>query len=203
MHWNACGILVPWPRIEPGPWHWEHGVLATGPPGNSHTCILVSASDMSSPPDLRCSPTWKVLSAKSHRAPKHTSSLKPSPDSKRRWNPLPSLSWPLFSLPHSFSSVQSLSCVQFFATPWTSACQASLSFTNFWSLLKLMSTESVKELVTPSKHLIHCHPLHLLTSVFPSIRVSSSESVLRIRWPKWWSFSFSISPSNEQWTDFL
>ena len=91
------------------------------------------------------------------------------------------------------SSVQSLSRVQLFKTPWTAACQASLSITNSWSLLKLMSIE----LVIPSNHLILCHPLLLLPSVFPSIRVFSDESVLHIRWPKYWSSSFSISPSNE------
>ena len=79
------------------------------------------------------------------------------------------------------------------ATSWTIACQASLSITNSWSLLKLMSIKSVM----PSNHLILWHHLLLLPSVFPSIRVSSSESVLCIRWPKYWSFSFSISPSNE------
>ena len=89
--------------------------------------------------------------------------------------------------------VQSLSHVQFFATPWTVACQASLSITNSWSLLKLMSFESVM----PSNHLILCHPLFLLPSVFPSIRVFSNELALCIRWPKYWSFSFGISPSNE------
>ena len=89
--------------------------------------------------------------------------------------------------------VQLLSCVQFFAAPWTAACQPSLSFIISWSLLKLLSIESVM----PSKHLILCHPLLLLLSVFPSIRVFSSESALSIRWPKYWSFSFSISPSNE------
>ena len=87
--------------------------------------------------------------------------------------------------------VQSLSHVQFFATPWTAARQASLSFTISWSLLKLRSVESVM----PSSHLILCHPL--LPSIFPSIRVFSSESVLHIRWPEYWSFSFSISPSSE------
>ena len=92
-----------------------------------------------------------------------------------------------------FSSVQLLSCVWPFATPWTVAYQASLSITNSWSLLKLMSTE----LVLPSNHLILCRPLLLLPSVFPSLRVFSNESVLPIRWPKYWSFSFSISPSNE------
>ena len=93
----------------------------------------------------------------------------------------------------SISSVQLLSCVQLFATPWTAACQASLSITNSWSLLKLMSFESVM----PSNHLILCRPLLLLPSIFPSIRVFSNKSVLYIRWPKYWSYSFSISPSNE------
>ena len=92
-----------------------------------------------------------------------------------------------------FSSVQSLSRVWLFVTPWTAAHQASLSITNSWSLLKLMSIESVM----PSNHLILCRPLLLLPSIFPSIRVFSNESLLCIRWPKYWSFSFSISPSNE------
>ena len=92
-----------------------------------------------------------------------------------------------------FSSVQSLGHVQLFASPWSAAHQASLSITNSQSLLKLLSIESVM----PSKHLILCHPLLLLTSIFPSIGVLSNESVLQIRWPKYWSFSFSISPSNE------
>ena len=91
------------------------------------------------------------------------------------------------------SSVQLLSYVQFFATPWTVAHQASLSITNSRSLFKLMSIKSVM----PSNHLIVCWPLLLLPSFFPSIRVFSSESVLHIRRPKYWSFSFSISPSNE------
>ena len=94
---------------------------------------------------------------------------------------------------YQFSSVQSFSRVQLFATPQTVARQASLSITNFWSLLKLMSIESVM----PSNHLILCHPLLLQPSVFPSIRVFSSESVLHFRQPKCQSFSFSISPSNE------
>ena len=94
------------------------------------------------------------------------------------------------------------------ATPWTAAHQASLSITNSWSLLRLMSIESVM----PSNHLILCHPLLLLPSIFPSTRVFSNELVLCIRWPKYWSFSFSISPSNEHsglisfrmdWLDFL
>ena len=93
----------------------------------------------------------------------------------------------------TFSSVQSLSRVWFFATPWTTACQASLSITNSWSSPKLMSIESVM----PSNHLILCCPLLLLPSVFPNIRVLSNESALHIRWPKYWNFSFSISPSNE------
>ena len=90
-------------------------------------------------------------------------------------------------------SFQLLSCVQLFVIPWTAAHQASLSITNSWSLLKFMAIE----LVMPSNHLILCRSLFLLPSVFPSIRVFSSESVLHIRWPKYWSFSFSISPSNE------
>ena len=90
-----------------------------------------------------------------------------------------------------FRSVQSLSCVRLFATPWTAACQASLSITNSRSLLKLMSIESVM----PLNHLALCRPLLLLPSIFPNIRVFSIESVLPIRWPKYWSFS--ISPFNE------
>ena len=90
-----------------------------------------------------------------------------------------------------FSSVQPLSCVRLFVTPWTAACQASLSITNSQSLLKLMSIESVM----PSNHFIRCHPFLLPPSIFPSIGVFSNESVLRIRWPSYWSFS--IIPSKE------
>ena len=92
-----------------------------------------------------------------------------------------------------FSSVQSISSVQLFATPWTAACQASLSITNPWSLPKLISIESVM----PSNHLILCHPLLFPPSIFPSIRVFYNESALHIRWPKYWSFGFNISPSSE------
>ena len=99
-----------------------------------------------------------------------------------------------------FSSVQLLSCVWLFMTPWTAARHACLSITDSWSLLKLMSLESVM----PSNHLILCHPLLFLCSIFPSIRIFSSESILSIRWPKYWSFSFNISPSNQySGTDFL
>ena len=91
------------------------------------------------------------------------------------------------------SSVQSLSHVRLFAAPWTAAHQASLSVTNSWSLPKLMSTESVM----PSNHLILCHPLLFLPSIFPSTRVFPNKSALRIRWPKYWSFCFNISPSSE------
>ena len=103
-----------------------------------------------------------------------------------------------------FYSVQSLSRVQFFVTPWTAARQASLSITNSQSLLKLMSIE----LVMPSNHLILCPPLLLLPSIFSSIRVFSNESALHIRWPKYCSFSFSISPFNEYpftlgWTGWI
>ena len=94
----------------------------------------------------------------------------------------------------SVSSVQLFSCVRLFATPWTAAYQASLSITNFQSLLKLISIE----LVMPSNHLILCHPLLFPTLVFPSIKVFSNGLVLRIRWPKYWSFSFNISPDNTQ-----
>ena len=92
-----------------------------------------------------------------------------------------------------FSSVQSLSLVWLFVTPWTTTRPASLSITNFWSLPKFMSIESVM----PSNYLILCHPLLLLTSIFPKIRVFSNESAFPVRWPKYWSFSFNISPSNK------
>ena len=106
-----------------------------------------------------------------------------------------------------FSSLQSLSCVWLFATPWTAVRQASLFITNSQSLLKLMSIQSEM----PSNHLILCRPLLLLPSIFPSIRVFSNESILHVRWPKDWSFSFSISPSKEHpglifrmdWLDLL
>ena len=105
--------------------------------------------------------------------------------------------WLQISLTSSlqFSSVQSLRCFQLFGSPWTAAHQASLSITSSWGLLKLMSIE----LVMPSNQLILCHPLLLLPSISPSIRVFSNESVLRTRWPEYWSFSFSISlPMNIQ-----
>ena len=104
--------------------------------------------------------------------------------------------------------VQSLSCIQLFVTPWTAAHQASLSIANSWSLLKLISIESV----IPSNYLILCPPLLLLPSIFSSIRVFSNESALRIRWPKYWDLSFNINPSNEysglisfsmEWLDLL
>ena len=99
----------------------------------------------------------------------------------------------LFNLHAEFSSVQLLSHVQLFATPWIAACQASLSTTNSRSLSKLMSIKSVM----PSSHLILCHPLLLLPPILPTISVFSNESTLRMRCPKYWTFSFSISPSNE------
>ena len=92
-----------------------------------------------------------------------------------------------------FSSVQSLSCVRLFAIPWIAACQASLSIANCQNLLKPMSIKSVM----PSSHLILCCPLLLLSPIPPSLRIFSNESALLMRWPKYWSFSFSISPSNE------
>ena len=101
----------------------------------------------------------------------------------------------LHPLRFQFSSVQSLSHVRLFATPWIAACQASLSITNSLSLLKLMYIE----LVVPSSHLTLCHPLLLLPSISPSIRVFSNKSVLCIRWPKFWSFSLSISMNIQDW----
>ena len=98
-------------------------------------------------------------------------------------------------LAHQFSSVRWLSHVRFFAIPWTAARQASRSITNSQSLLKLMSLESV---MASNHHLIFCHPLLLPPSIFPSIRVFSNESALHMRWPKYWSFTFNISPSNTQ-----
>ena len=128
---------------------------------------------------------------------------------------LSSYSWVKFSLNmwfsfiypwsfHFFATVQSLSRVRLFAAPWITAHQASLSITNSQSLLKLMSIESVM----PTSHLILCHPLLLLPPIPPSIRVFSKESTLCMRWPKYWSFSFNISPSNEHpglmdWLDLL
>ena len=103
------------------------------------------------------------------------------------------MSVPYVSFANSVQFSQSLSCIRLFATPWTAARQASLSIPNYQSLLKPMSIESVM----PSNHLILCHLLLLLPLIFPSIRVFSKESVLRIRWPKYCSFSFIISPSNE------
>ena len=120
----------------------------------------------------------------------------------------PSEFWTFGLLPlRSISSVQSLSCVQLFATPWTAARQASLSITNSQSLPRLLSIESVM----PSNHLILCRPILLLPSIFPSIGVFSNESALHVRWPKYWSSSFNISPSNEHpglifrmdWLDLL
>ena len=99
----------------------------------------------------------------------------------------------LLVLSVQFSSVQSFSRVQLFATPWTAACQASLSITNSWSSLRFTSIESVM----PSSHLILCRPLLLLPPITPSIRVFSNESTLHMRWPMYWSFSFSIIPSKE------
>ena len=107
--------------------------------------------------------------------------------------PFSSFVVPFSSCPQSLPASQSFSITQLFATPWTAASQASLSITNSWSVLKPMSIESVM----PSNRLILCRLLLLLRSIFPSIRVFSNESALCMRWPKYWSFSFSISPSNE------
>ena len=109
------------------------------------------------------------------------------------WFPASSvLAGGFFTIEPPLSSVQLLSCVPIFVTPWTAACQAYLSITNTWSLLRLTPIMSV----IPSNQIILCHSLFLPPSIFPSIRVFSNESVLCIRWPKYWSFTFSISPSN-------
>ena len=129
-------------------------------------------------------PTPVFLPGKSHG---RKSLVSYSPRGRKKLDTTEKLSFFLF-----ISSVQLLSLVRLFATPWTAECQASLSLTNSQSLLKLTSIR----LVMPSNHLILCCPL-LLASIFPSIRVFSNESVLCIRWPKYWSFSFNISPSNE------
>ena len=109
------------------------------------------------------------------------------------WNKIEERKRGKFEAFYQFSSVQSLSHVRLFATPWITARQASLSITNSWSSLRLTSIESVM----PSSNLILCHPLLLLPPIPPSIRVFFNESTLRMRWPKYWSFSLSISPSNE------
>ena len=136
---------------------------------------------------------------------------------EKDWSLLCATWWPEFRQEytyHAASAERGMDCtpkfsgVQLFATPWTAPSQASLSITNSQSLLKLMFIK----LVMPSNHLILCHPLLLLLSIFPSIRVFSSELTLHIKWPKYWSFSFSISPSSEysglisfriDWFDFL
>ena len=133
------------------------------------------------------------------QVPKETGNRRPSRSSpspqKSRWaedGTVSTAPWKGLS-PRAAAFVQSFSHVRLFVTPWTAAYQASLSITNSQSLPKLMFIQSVM----PSNHLILCHSLLLLPSIFPSIRVFSNASVLRIRWPKYWSFSFSISPSNE------
>ena len=120
------------------------------------------------------------------------------PEKMHRW---PVSTWKDAQHHKSFSSVQSLNCFWLFATPWTAARQASLSITNSWSLLKLMSIESVM----PSNHLILCRPLLLWPSIVPSIRVFSNECALNIRWPKYWSFSLNITQdwSPLGWTGWI
>ena len=133
------------------------------------------------------SPSWTPLL---FLFPSHSCGLTQSPCLKSLRHTANS-HWYLFCI--QFSSVQLFSRVWLFVTPWITACQASLSITNSRSLLKPMSIESVM----PSNHLILCHPLLLLPPIYPSIRVFSNESTLRMRWPKYWSFSFSVSPSSE------
>ena len=141
--------------------------------------------------------TWPILEPSpevcTHRSAKMDLKVKASGRSKTHYGLELSLNFWLQGACVQFSSVQSLSCVRHFATPWTATHQASLSITNSWNLLKLMSVESVMS----SNHLTLCHPLLLLPSIFASIRVFSDKSVPCVRWSKYWSFSFSISPSNE------
>ena len=154
--------------IEPGPLHWEWGVLATGPPGKSPDTPDIFFSDNAY--KAPCVRHYTHTHAHTHT---HT-----------------------YAHIHIYiliAVVQSLSHAPVLETPWTGAHQAFLSFTISQSLLRLMSTESVM----PSKYLILCHPLLLWPSIFPSIRVFSNKSALHITWPKYWSFSFSISPSSE------
>ena len=157
---EVCGILAPWPGIEPTPSALEGKVLISKPPKKSFLLMVFKKVNFTS---------------------KHAVCL------------LITILFPHISNDLQFSSVQLLSRVQLFATPWTAASQASLYISNSWSLPKPMSIESVM----PSNYLILCHPLLLLPSILPSIRIPSNESALRIRWPLYWSFSFNISPSNE------
>ena len=171
----AYGILVPSPGIEPVSSELQHRFLNTGLPGKYYTLSSVSflpffLSFFFFSPHCLLDGTYLT------RQIELTFSTHGS----------------LFCL-YIFSSVQSLDYVQLFAIPWTAASQASKSVTNSQSLLKIVSIEPVM----PSNHLILCRSLLLLPSIFSSIRVFSTESVLHIRWPKYWNFSFSISPSNE------
>ena len=179
--------LFPNQGSKPGPLQWEHWVPTTGPPGKSpnFTLLLVDIQ-LSQHHSLKkfFFPHWMVLAPSCFLMDTVLSI-------PLRGSTSPYSSGP-FTSGH-FSSVQSLSRVWLFETPWTTAHQASLSITSCWSPPKPMSIESVM----PSTHLILCHHLLLLPSILPSIRVFSNESALRIRWPKYWSFSFSISPSNE------
>ena len=153
--------------------------------------------------------SWRLSLGRLHGRLIQDSTLILALDFSHQWllPPLPCL-WCRTSASLLFNSVQLLSCVQLFATPGTAARQVSLSITDSWSLLKLMSIESVM----PSNHLILSHTLLLPPSIFPSIRVFSNESVLRIRWPKYWNFTFSLSPSSEysglisfriDWLDYI
>ena len=206
---RQCGTLVPWPGIKPalpciGKQSLNHWTTREVPlplilivSGNTKTIPSIFSSQEKEKKALqhlrREEYQMKIQRLKMNHVTRHESWWLLSRD----WRPKP----PLFdTVPRActlkvgqVSSVQSLSRVWLFVTPWTAARQASLSITNSQSLLKLMSIE----LVMLSNYLILCHPLLFLPSVFPSIRVFSNESVLHIRWPKYWSFSFSISPSNE------
>ena len=162
------------PGVKPRPLHWERGDLATGPPGSPVKGLAAGSSISWGPLFLICKMGMTRL----------TSSEASREDQQVEF---------YCCYGNWFSSVQSRSHVWLFATPWIAACQASLSITNSWSPPKPMSIASVM----PSNHRILYRPLFFLPSIFPSIQVFSNESALRIRWPKYWSFSFKISPSNE------
>ena len=139
-------------------------------------------------PTLKHKYSCNINTQNSEKFIHHTSPL----NLTEHWNCLRT-TFPSYLLPCPVSSAQLLGHIQLFVTPWTEACQASLSISNSWSLLKLLAIESLM----PSQHLILWCPFVLTPSIFPSIRVFSNKSVLHIRWPKYWSFSFNISPSNE------
>ena len=177
---------------------WDHCSFLLGP-GEHKVLFVPSKSLFPSPLEVLAAYMVGLMATSSKGAyaiPNCAAPRAPVPAAVHCW-PVPPQEmlkqFVLITQSKAFRLVLLLSHVWFFVTPWTAACQASLSNTNSWSLLKLISIESLM----PSNHLILCYPFLLLPSIFPRIRVFSNESALRIRWPKYWSFSFNISPSNE------